>query len=248
MTHTEKYELPLIEGTDVIDYAPFNEGMEKIEDAIEHNETLVQEAVDDVAQMGDTLDQKMLEVNQALEQTEQDVNASLEQTTEDLTNMVNQSLDRISKFTIARKYDVPDETYYFGSQSGNLRVPISSVTPTIQRGTTLTDNRFTVDYASQSGTPVSKVDLDITVETTGGDGLFNGACNTKIQLYKTHTATGSVLVDEQIVNTSVKTSIHFSSLVTASGGTSFYFVVSSGYTHKLVDTMKLTVENIGMNN
>lgn len=248
MTHTEKYELPLIEGTDVIDYAPFNEGMEKIEDAIEHNETLVQEAVDDVAEMGDTLNEKVEEINQALEDTKQDVNDSLEQTTQDLTEMVNNSLDRISKFTIARRYEVPDETYYFGSQSGNLRLPISSIAPVIQRGTTLTDNRFTIDYASSTGTPVSKVDLDIIVENTGGEGTFNGACNTTIELWKTHSATGSVLVDSQTVNTSVKTPIHFSTLLTASGGTSFYFIISSGYTHKLVDSMKLTVENIGMNN
>ena len=53
MTHTEKYELPIIEGTDVIDYEPFNEAMGKIEGAISDNETLVQEAVDDVAEMGD---------------------------------------------------------------------------------------------------------------------------------------------------------------------------------------------------
>ena len=248
MTHTEKYELPIIEGTDVIDYEPFNEGMEKIEEVLENNENLVQEAVDDVAEMGDTLNQKVQEVNQALEQTETDVETSLEETTQNLTNMVNQSLSKISEFTIARLYSVPSETYYFGSQSGNLRLPISSVTPTIQRGSTLTDNRFTVDYASQTGTPVSKVDLDIIVEPTGGGGEFNGMCNTTIELWKHHSATGSVKVDELTVNTSVKTPIRFTSLVTASGGTTFYFILTSGYTHQLLDTMKLTVENIGMNN
>ena len=248
MTHTEKYELPLIEGTDVIDYEPFNEGMEKIEEVLENNENLVQEAVDDVAEMGDTLNDKVAEINQALEQTESDVNSALEQTTQDLTNMVNNSLDRISKFTIARLYTVPSETYYFGSQSGNLRIPISSVTPTIQRGTTLTDNRFTVDYASQSGVPVSKVDLDVIVEPTGNDGTFNNMIFTTIELWKHHSATGSEKIDEITVNTSVKTPIHFTSLVTASGGTSFYFIMTSGYTHQLLDTMKLTVENIGMNN
>ena len=248
MTHTEKYELPIIEGTDVIDYEPFNEAMGKIEGAIGDNETLVQEAVDDVAEMGDTLNQKVQEVNQALEDTESSVDDALEETTENLTDMVNQSLDRISKFTIAKKYDVPDETYYFGSQSGNLRLPISSLTPTIQRGTTLTDNRFPVDYASQSGAPVSKVDLDINVEPTGGDGVYNGVCNVTVELWKAHPGTGSEKVDSLTINSSVKTPIHFTSLVTAIGGTYFYFVVSSGYTHKLVDTMKLTVENIGMNN
>ena len=248
MTHTEKYELPIIEGTDVIDYEPFNEAMGKIEGAISDNETLVQEAVDDVAEMGDTLNQKVQEVNQALEETETNVQDSLDETTTNLTNMVNESLDRISKFTIARRYEVPDETYYFGSQSGNLRLPISSIAPIIQRGQTLTDNRFSVDYASQSGTPVSKVDVEFTVEPTGGDGVFNGACNTTIELWKVHSATGSAKVDELTLNTSVKTPIHFSTFLTASGGTYFYFVISSGYTHKLVDTMKLTVENIGMNN
>ena len=157
-------------------------------------------------------------------------------------------IDRISKFTIARLYTVPSETYYFGSQSGNLRIPISSVTPTIQRGTTLTDNRFTVDYASQSGVPVSKVDLDVIVEPTGNDGTFNNMIFTTIELWKHHSATGSEKIDEITVNTSVKTPIHFTSLVTASGGTSFYFIMTSGYTHQLLDTMKLTVENIGMNN
>ena len=81
MTHTEKYELPIIEGTDVIDYEPFNEGMEKIEEVLENNENLVQEAVDDVAEMGDTLNQKVAEVNQALEQSESNVETSLEETT-----------------------------------------------------------------------------------------------------------------------------------------------------------------------
>ena len=248
MTHTEKYVLPIIEGTDVIDYEPFNEGMEKIEEVLENNENLVQEAVDDVAEMGDTLNQKVQEVNQALEQTETNVNQALEQTTDEINESVNNKLGKISMFTLARLYSVPSETYYFGSQSGNLRLPISSVTPTIQRGSTLTDNRFTVDYASQTGTPVSKVDLDIIVEPTGGGGEFNGMCNTTIELWKHHSATGSVKVDELTVNTSVKTPIRFTSLVTASGGTSFYFVLISGYTHQLLDTMKLTVENIGMNN
>lgn len=248
MTHTEKYELPIIEGTDVIDYEPFNEGMGKIEEVLENNENLVQEAVDDVAEMGDTLDQKMQEVNQALEQTETDVNSALEQTTESINESVNTKLGKISEFVLAKRYSVPDETYYFGSQSGNLRVPISSVSPIINRGATLTDNRFTIPAGTQSGIPVSKIDLDITVEPTGGGGEFNGNCNTTLELWRYRQNQDNELIASEVVNTSVKTSIHLSGLATMSGGEYLYFILSSGYTHKLVDTMNLTVENIGMNN
>ncbi len=247
MTHTEKYELPIIEGTDIIDYEPFNEAMEKIEDVLETSENAVQEAVDDVAEMGDTLNQKVQEVNQALEQTETNVNASLEQTTENINESVNNKLGKISEFVLAKRYSVPDETYYFGSQSGNLRVPISSVSPIINRGATLTDNRFTIPIGSQSGIPVSKIDLDITVEPTGGGGEFNGMCNTTLELWR-HRQNDNELIASEVVNTSVKTSLHLSALATMSGGEYLYFILSSGYTHKLVDTMNLTVENIGMNN
>ena len=41
MTHTEKYELPIIEGTDVIDYEPFNEAMLKIEAILEDLENAI---------------------------------------------------------------------------------------------------------------------------------------------------------------------------------------------------------------
>lgn len=251
MTHTEKYELPLIEGTDVIDYAPFNEGMEKIEDAIEHNETLVQEAVDDVAEMGDTLNEKVEEVNQALEQTEQDVNASLEQTTEDLTNMVNNSLNRISKFVLARQYDVPTETYLFGSESGTINFPLTEVTPTLSRVADVSapqNNRFYLPYASQTASPVSKIDFTCTVEPTAINETFNGECNTRIRIIKDRPGLGSETVAETIVNTSVKTTINLSGLSTALGGTTFRVVLSSDYSHQIVGLAMLTVENIGMNN
>ena len=248
MNYTEKYELPLIEGTDVIDYAPFNEGMQKIENAIEHNETLVQEAVDDVAEMGDTLNQKVEEVNEALEQTESDVNASLEQTTDSLTEMVNERLNSISTFFIARRYIVPSDTYYFGDENGSLILPITSISPTIKRGVDLTNNRFYVPYASQFSTPVSKVDLDIVVEPTGGEGVYNGANNVRIELVRYNPGTGSDVVCEHTINASVKTPIHFSTLLIASGGTTFAFRLSCGYTQKLTDYITLTVENIGMNN
>lgn len=251
MTHTEKYELPIIEGTDVIDYAPFNEGMEKIEDAIEHNETLVQEAVDDVAQMGDTLDQKMLEVNQALEQTEQDVNTSLEQTTENLTNMVNSSLNRISKFNVVREYDVPTETYLYGSDSGTLYFPITSLTPTLSRVAdiqTPTNNRFYCLYGGATGVPVTKIDFTCTVEPTAINETYNGECNTKVEIVKYRSGQSSVVMGECYVNTSNKTTINISCLTTASGGDSFGIIFNSNYSHQVVGKAMLTTENIGINN
>ena len=251
MTHTEKYELPIIEGTDVIDYAPFNEGMEKIEDAIEHNETLVQEAVDDVAEMGDTLNQKVQEVNQALEQTEQDVNASLEQTTTDLNNEVDSKLNRISKFVLARQYTIPGETYLFGSESGTINFPLTEVTPSISRiadVTTPSNNRFYIPMASQAANPVSKIDFECTVEPTAINETYNGACNTRIEVLKDRPGLGSEVVASAYVNTSVKTTIKLSGLATSSGGTAFRVTLASDYSHQIVGAASLTVENIGINN
>ena len=251
MTHTENYELPLIEGTDVIDYEPFNEGMGKIDEALNTMDDKVQEAVDDVAQMGDTLTQKMEEVDQALQDTVDDVNASLEQTTQDLNDEVDSKLNRISKFVLARQYTIPEETYLFGSQSGTLVFPLTSVTPSISRIADVNapnSDRFYVPYASSSGTPVSKIDFDLEVEPTGGDGTYNGACNTELELVKHHSGLPSETIASIKINSSVRTPIHLSALVTASTGTTFSFLLKSGYTHQLVGNASLTVENIGINN
>lgn len=251
MTHTEKYELPIIEGTDVIDYEPFNEGMEKIEEVLEASENAVQEAVDDVAEMGDTLNQKVQEVNQALEQTEENVNFSLEQTTEAINESVNSKLDRISKFNVVRSYDVPTETYLYGSESGTLYFPITSLTPTISRVadvTTPSNNRFYCAYASQTGAPLTKVDFTCTVEPTAINESYNGDCNTKVEIIKYRAGQSSVVIGESYINTSNKTTVNITCLTTASGGDSFGIVFNSNYSHQVVGKATLTTENVGINN
>ena len=250
MTHTEKYELPIIEGTDVIDYEPFNEGMEKIEEVLENNENLVQEAVDDVAEMGDTLNQKVQEVNQALEQTEENVNASLEQTTESINASVNSKLDRISKFNVVRSYDVPSETYLYGSESGTLYFPITSLTPSLSRVAdvqTPTNNRFYCAYASQTGTPITKIDFTCTVEPTAINESYNGDCNTKVEIVK-YGVGDSVTIGESYINTSNKTTVNITCLTTASGGNNFGIIFNSNYSHQVVGKATLTTENVGINN
>lgn len=251
MTHTEKYELPIIEGTDVIDYEPFNEGMEKIEEVLENNENLVQEAVDDVAEMGDTLNQKVAEVNQALEQTEENVNASLEQTTESINTSVNSKLDRISKFNVVRSYDVPSETYLYGSESGTLYFPITSLTPTISRVAdiqTPTNNRFYCLYGGATGVPVTKIDFTCTVEPTAINESYNGDCNTKVEIVKYRSGQSSVVMGECYVNTSNKTTINITCLTTASGGDSFGIIFNSNYSHQVVGKATLTTEDVGLKN
>lgn len=248
MTHTEKYELPIIEGTDVIDYEPFNEGMEKIEEVLENNENLVQEAVDDVAEMGDTLNEKVAEVNQALEQTETNVNQALEQTTGDLTNMVNNKLNRMSTYYCVRNYAIPDDTYYFGSDSGNMLFPLGTLTPTVQRGATILDNKFSFPGANQSGTPVSVANFDFEVIPTASEGAFNGDCYVEVEFIKYRPGQTSVTLGKQRINTSVQTPIHATCLVTGNNGEHVGIILRSNYTHKLVGYATLTVENIGMNN
>ena len=236
MTHTEKYELPIIEGTDVIDYEPFNEGMEKIEEVLENNENLVQEAVDDVAEMGDTLNQKVQEVNQALEQTVEDVNTSLEQTTEAIDTSVNSKLDRISKFNVVRSYDVPTETYLYGSESGTLYFPITSLTPTISRVAdvqTPTNNRFYCAPGTQTGIPLTKVDFTCTVEPTAINESYNGDCNTKVEIIRYRAGQPSVVIGESYINTSNKTTVNITCLTTASGGDTFGIVFNSNYSHQV---------------
>ena len=250
MTHTEKYELPIIEGTDVIDYEPFNEGMEKIEEVLEASENAVQKAVDDVAQMGDTLNQKVQEVNQALEQTEENVNASLEQTTESINASVNSKLDRISKFNVVRSYDVPSETYLYGSESGTLYFPITSLTPSLSRVAdvqTPTNNRFYCAYASQTGTPITKIDFTCTVEPTAINESYNGDCNTKVEIVK-YGVGDSVTIGESYINTSNKTTVNITCLTTASGGNNFGIIFNSNYSHQVVGKATLTTENVGINN
>ena len=251
MTHTEKYELPIIEGTDVIDYEPFNEGMEKIEEVLEASENAVQEAVDDVAEMGDTLNQKVQEVNQALEQTESNVNTSLEQTTESINASVNSKLDRISKFNVVRSYDVPTETYLYGSESRTLYFPITSLTPTISRVAdvqTPTNNRFYCALGTQTGVPLTKVDFTCTVEPTAINESYNGDCNTKVEIIRYRTGQSSVVIGESYINTSNKTTVNITCLTTANGGDSFGIVFNSNYSHQVVGKATLTTENVGINN
>lgn len=252
MTHTEKYELPIIEGTDVIDYGPFNEGMEKIENALDESDTKVQEAIDDVAEMGDTLNQKVQEVNEALEQTEENVNTSLEQTTESINESVNSKLDRISKFNVVRSYDVPTETYLYGSDSGTLYFPITSLTPTISRIADVqipTNNRFYCAYTTPTGAPLTKVDFTCTVEPTAINESYNGDCNTKVEIIKYRAgAQPSVVIGESYINTSNKTTINITCLTTASGGDTFGIIFNSNYSHQVVGKATLTTENVGINN
>lgn len=262
MNYTENYELPLIEGTDVIDYAPYNESMNKVDTALNDMGDDVQEAKDDVAEMGDTLNQKVQEVNEALEQTESDVNealqqtesnvnTSLQQTTDELTGMVNSKLSRISKFVIAKTYEIPEDTYYYGSESGILVAPLTSLTPKLSRVDEIatgqmSNNSFpTVPTVSASSRPVCKIDFDIEVEPTSLSESYNGACNTTLQLFY-NSGAGGVLVDEIEINTSRRTPIHYSNLVTSSANGKFFFRLNSNYAHKVVGLMKLTVEDIGM--
>lgn len=251
MTHTEKYELPIIEGTDIIDYEPFNEAMGKIEDVLETNENAVQEAVDDVAEMGDTLNEKVQEVNYALSQTEENVNTSLEQTTESINESVNSKLDRISKFNVVRSYDVPAETYLYGSESGTLYFPITSLTPTISRVAdvqTPTNNRFYCALGTQTGVPLTKVDFTCTVEPTAINESYNGECNTKVEIVRYRVGQSSVTIGECYINTSNKTTINITCLTTASGGDSFGIIFNSNYSHQVVGKATLTTENVGINN
>lgn len=253
MTYTENYELPLIEGTDIIDYEPYNESMGKIDEALNSMDDNVQEAKDDVDQMGDTLDQKMLEINQALEQTEGNVNQALEQTTEDLTNMVNNNLSRISKFNVVRSYDVPTETYLYGSESGTLLFPITSLTPSISRVDTSAvgtpqNNRFYCALSSQYAIPVTKIDFTCTVEPTAINETYNGECNTRVQIIRYRAGQSSVTIGECYVNTSNKTTINITCLTTSSGGDSFGIAFISNYSHQVVGKATLTTENVGMNN
>lgn len=251
MTYTENYELPLIEGTDVIDYAPYNESMGKIDEALNTMGDNVQEAKDDVAEMGDTLTQKMGEVDQALQDTVDNVNASLEQTTEDLNAEVDSKLNRISKFILARQYEIPTETYLYGSESGALVFPITSVTPTISRVAdvqTPQNNRFYGLYAGQTGTPVVKVDFSCTVEPTTSNESYVGDCNTILELVKYRSGQSSVIASEVITNTSVKTTISLSALITSSGGDTFGFVLRSNYSHQVLGNASFTLEDIGMKN
>ena len=254
MTHTEKYELPIIEGTDVIDYEPFNEGMEKIEEVLENNENLVQEAVDDVAEMGDTLDQKVQEINQALEQTETNVNQALEQTTDEINESVNNKLSKISMFTLARLYDVPEDTYIFGGDSGMLILPITSLTPSLSRIaeniTPPTNNRFYITpTTSAASSPVSKIDVSFEVQPTGDTEGMEFDINKYIKVELLYNKqSGSEVVKEWYKNTSVRTPIDFSYLATSSASYSYFIRISSPFQLKLIGQMQLTVENIGMNN
>lgn len=255
MTHTEKYELPLIEGTDVIDYAPFNEGMNKIENALDESDTRVQEAIDDVAEMGDTLNQKVQEVNQALEQTESDVNQSLQETTDAINESVNNKLSKISMFTLARRYDIPEDTYIFGGDSGLLILPITSLTPNLNRVaegiSQPSNNTFYISPSVVGASPVSKIDLEFEVEPTGdSEGMeFDINKYVRVELRQFSVSQGTyITVKDWYINTSVRTPISFSYLATASTNSGFTFRVSSPYQMKLIGQMQLTVENIGMNN
>ena len=254
MNYTEKYELPLIEGNDVIDYAPFNEGMEKIENALDESDTKVQEAVDDVAEMGDTLNEKVQEVNGALEQTENDVNQSLQETTDAINESVNNKLNKMSVFTLARRYDIPNDTYIFGGDSGTLILPITSLTPTLDRVASgvqaPSSNTFYIRAATTGGTPVSKINIDFEVEPNAeGDNEFTINKYVRVELRQMQGGGNYVTVKDWYINCSVRTPIHFEYLGTASGvGYGFVVRLTSPIDMKLIGQMSLTVEDIGMNN
>lgn len=255
MNYTENYELPLIEGTDVIDYAPYNESMGKIDEALNTMGDNVQEAVDDVAQMGDTLNQKVQEVNEALEQTESDVNQSLQETTDAINESVDNKLSKISMFTLARRYEIPEDTYIFGGDSGLLILPITSLTPNLNRVaegiSQPSNNTFYISPSVMGSSPVSKIDLEFEVEPTGdSEGMeFDINKYVRVELRQFSVSQGAyTTVKDWYINTSVRTPINFTYIATASANSGFTVRVSSPYQMKMVGQMQLTVENIGMNN
>lgn len=167
MQYTENYDLPIIEGTDIPNYAPFNEGMNKIDEALNDMGTDVTEAVANTNQAVQEVRDEMGDLSDA-------VTGELEQTKTDITNQVNDTLVDFPIYLLAGRLNTP-ANYQICGDTGNDVLPLSAneFMKIQNNGIVVEDNRFSnKSYKPHSSGTISryvKLSVDLLVGANEGD-------------------------------------------------------------------------------
>lgn len=244
MKYTNNYDLPIIEGTDIPNYAPFNEGMNKIDEALHDLSTDVSEAVAEVNAV-------RTQVEDDLRDAKAEINESLEQTTEEINTSVASTLARAPKFVTAFRYNFNSDNYAFGGESGTLCFPVSANKELNKKADTivLNGNKIQSRYSKAQSTWINKFVLDFTFKS---DTVTTNRVNVALK----HVNAGGT-----VTTLSVKTfwiennegTIHFESILNMNGIDSgdpagYYVEISALSDAYLFDTSILTIENMGVDN
>ena len=228
--------------------------MEKIENALENNENLVQEAVDDVAEMNDTLNTKMSEVDDELANTIESVNNSLHDTTENINQTVNERIGRMSTFVLAKKMQVEADTYNFGGENGVLIFPLNSLSAidglNYKTDVIGWDGNRIVWYQGGTATSRESFKLDFHCGVEGMGESFNVGDEVNVKLV---TFLGNATNVVQEINVPVQQnnfSIDLSSIfIMAAMTTRMYIVLNSASPKQLSgEDAFITIEKLGMDN
>lgn len=235
MQYTENYELPIIEGTDVPNYAPYNECANKVDDALGDMATDVAESVASVNVIKTELEQEMNDFSEEMQQT-------LDTTVQEINTNVNDRLSATPRYKLALGMDYP-RGYRIGGQTGNDRIPISDFEFSKTYATVVNDDN---SFSNQSVAPVpsvlAKISLDICVSNEEENGTI------EIDLVR-HDPTGNTTINSRVFSlVGGNNNVHLETItnINFSNSSKFYFVVSSNESKTLWGKNYLTVENIGL--
>ena len=231
MQETTNYELPIIEGTDIPNYAPFNEAMNKIDENVKRIDdglTVQTERVDSVVEeVETTLGETVTEINNTLQETKTEIETEVD---EALSSAVNTApivagLDTPSNVSGTADYITCG---YANPQFLPIRKP--RVNWTVMKATDPTrpsEYFATIPVAYNSQNLLSnynigiikqglyRIDIDFTIEFAGvGDGS-----SAMISLVKNGTISGTLVEGQYLhskyvdLNGDGKQSVHITAYV-----------------------------------
>lgn len=257
MQYTENYELPLIEGSDVIDYAPFNEAMGKIDNDLKTKEDEITEVSDDFTELQDNVNQSVERMNQSLEQTTEQLNQTLSDSIDEMQSYVQNNVSKKAEVILAQVFNIGYQEQSFGGESGVLRIPLNSL---IKRknyiDTTkvrITSNN-TIEFmepATSTNVPCYKATIRIPIISESADGTWNSQNNVMMRQRKVPSSGSSEVRDSIVKNMSQGEGyIELTTLIThGSNNETFEFDLLSDYTQYFNSgTGILIIEDTGMRN
>jgi len=163
-TYTENYELPIIEGTDVISRVPHNEGMTKIDTTLKKVADDTSTAVADVNQVKVNMEQEMSDFSQEMHST-------LDKTVTQINTTVDNKLANVSEYLLAGQLNT-GSMYQICGQTGHNKFPLSQseFMNYDTRKIALYNDNFQNKYTS-SATRYVKVTVDMVVGSDGANAM-----------------------------------------------------------------------------
>lgn len=236
MQYTEHYELPIIEGIDVPNYAPYNECANKVDDALNDMSTDVAESVASVNKVKTQLEQEMNDFSEKTQQT-------LDNTVQKINTNVNDRLSATPRYQLALGMDFP-RGYNIGGETGNNLIPISDYEFAKTWSMTVNDhNSFSNNETTQAPNTLAKICLDICVENNEENG------DIEISLVRKVPGGSDVIVNSRLFSlVGGRNTIHFETVTNMNYSMfeTFRFEVTSNERKTLWGKNYLTVERIGL--